>query len=390
MQLRIYIIFGLILFAHLVVQPLPLRAEIGQAYYGTGLGADSLANFVVGTKDNYSVDLRFKAIKAGQMVSFRYYNVFALDRPGYQYGTGGTIRIELRTDDGSSNHLPSGTSLTKGTIYGAVAAGLFPLVTLDSAANIEKDKFYHLVFTNVDADPANNWGSVNTIRFVTASVPKQPSLEDDRYQVFSRNGTNAWISRNNVTPILEVRYADASVQGIGYMDVIASETKDISGTSAVREVFTVSGTSRVISGGAIRLLKASGSSNLKASLRDATQKLIAEASIPADAISFEKNWVSFSFNGNVLLETQKTYYFSLHTPQDSKFSTYPLQEGSGYGFLAPTFFADGYAQYTIDGTSWFEWRGPGRKDFDLQFYFKEPDTSDNVPPLPPTNLHILE
>ncbi len=62
----------------------------------------------------------------------------------------------------------------------------------------------------------------------------------------------------------------------------------------------------------------------------------------------------------------------LEAPASSVYQAYPIRKGLAYQFKPTTFFPDGYAQFTTDGTSWAgwtQWAVTNRTDGDLQFYF---------------------
>src|SRR6202049_629402 len=71
--------------------------------YGAGLGADGLANTRLGP-DGLMVSYRFLAKHTGVLEQIRIYLI--PDHAGYAAGTGGTIRVTLHPDDGTSSHHP--------------------------------------------------------------------------------------------------------------------------------------------------------------------------------------------------------------------------------------------------------------------------------------------
>src|SRR3954470_2416076 len=89
-----------------------ITANCSSGCYGTGYGADALANTTVGQWGNPGnvVSYRIRAHHTGAVQSLHIY-IVGPDFPGYGAGTGGQIQIQFQTDDGTSAHNPSGTVL---------------------------------------------------------------------------------------------------------------------------------------------------------------------------------------------------------------------------------------------------------------------------------------
>src|SRR5712691_37262 len=81
---------------------------MAQTSYGPGIGGDSLNNNQISSID---VDNRFRATTSSTLLSLIWYDIYTSADSGYSAGTGGTIEICIETDDGTANHLPSGTKL---------------------------------------------------------------------------------------------------------------------------------------------------------------------------------------------------------------------------------------------------------------------------------------
>src|SRR5207237_608309 len=77
-----------------------------------GINADTLGNTQIGGTNNSSTSktsYRFRAGQSANLTSIRVY--FVTGHSGYSGGTGGKIEVTLQTDDGTTNHAPSGTIL---------------------------------------------------------------------------------------------------------------------------------------------------------------------------------------------------------------------------------------------------------------------------------------
>lgn len=228
--------------------PPPGRA----GFYGSALAADDLANLKLGTSDQYEASFRWRAKHSGALTAIRPFFIWSTAKPGYHSGTGGTIRIQLQPDDGTDSHLPSGTVLATVTHPSPVHlvdpdAFFYPLLTFPQPATVQEGQLYHLLFSNVDADPVNNWVSVNSAwqqELPGAEAPVQPTASRVDLALLARYRGSGWKVLgvpasgtgpfSGYTPILELDYADGFSQGQGYMEFWRGNPKPISGDRAVR------------------------------------------------------------------------------------------------------------------------------------------------------------
>lgn len=141
--------------------------------------ANGLANLEVGRFPGRMVSYRFRAAETGRFVTAKVFLVFAVFGQGqYANGDGGQMRIELRPDDGSPDHLPdmsaaplSATLLTdplnetKGApIWGSDsrrspdprAGGSFREIPFPPAT-LQEGRLYHLVFSDAYGWTAGNF-----------------------------------------------------------------------------------------------------------------------------------------------------------------------------------------------------------------------------------------
>lgn len=349
----------------------------GATFYGSGLNADSLANTTVG-ESGQSVSFRFVAAHTGTLQQIRPWLMFG--ETGYSKGTGGSLRIEVRPDDGTMNHLPGSDVLGSTVDASPTANGKFPLITFSSPAKLEEGQLYHLVWTNPDPDANSNFVSVNCLMTRPAPVPRQPTMSDLDFTMFHRFGTSVWKIREGYTPVLELDYADGFSHGVGYMEVWnRGGLQKISGGTAVRQSFTVSGPDRTVSRVSVRLSRESGSGDLTVRLEQADGTLVEEGRIPAGSVKMsdassgfpESTWVGIDFTSKQKLVSGQKYNLVLMAPADTSYPIYAIRDGTGYGFKPTTVFADGYAQFN-SGSGWVGWTMWGetnRKEGDLQFYF---------------------
>jgi len=345
------------------------------AYYGSGRGADALANTVLGGPGANVVSYRFQARYSSPLQAIRVFFIWSTLKAGYQAGLGGTIQVQLKADDGSAAHLPTGPALAS-LDYGNILAQTqnYPELAFPEPATLVGGRFYHLVFTNVDPNPVANYISLDDLYTDQATAPMQPGSTDAAAAVLVKSGAAAWKLRQNFTPILELDYADGGRQGNGYMEVWSTNPKTVSGPAMVREAFQVSGPARSFTRIRIRLQRVAGSSPLALTLAEADGTVMAEGAIAAASVlQGVSDWVECSFPVSHVLATGVAYRLTLSAPADTQYSLYPMRKGADKGFAAATLFPDGYAQFTASGaagwTGWDMWGTPNLKTGDLQFLF---------------------
>lgn len=346
--------------------------------YGPGIAFDQLGNLQVGGPasgaNNTFVAYRFKAAASSTLVSVRWYCI-DFHHPGYGGGTGGTMRHTIEAD---SSGIPSGVALATKDVVGPVDD--FQLYTFTSPATLTAGNYYHLVFTNVDPSPIVNFVSVDGV-FNRVFSPRQPRFTDLEWAVLRKFGTSgSWAVEPNYTPILQIIYGDGTTQGMGYMEANQSNYGTITGTnSMVRELFTVSGGSRNVVSVAVRVIRASGSTDpLLVRLEDNAGSLIDSGSIPAASVAagdpatghgYEGVWTEATFGATQALTNGNTYRLRLSCAVTSTYYAFPVRRGVDYSFVGPqTYFSDGKSQFTSDGSTWAS-LGRVTDENDLQFYF---------------------
>jgi hypothetical protein len=248
------------------------------------------------------------------------------------------------------------------------------------------------VFTDIDPDPTANWVSLDCLWMWTGDAQVQPTVPNTDLGVMQTTGPDTWAPYNaagpeSITPTIELDYADGASQGQGYIQGFGVpdpgdgwvNPKPISGNAAVREVFTVSGTSRTVTSVSARVNRTSGTSPLTMSVLASDgvtvlasgTTLVPEGGLPT-ASSNGSSWNTVTFTSPLTLTLGTQYYLLLSSPADTVHTAHALQSGVPYGYLATTVFGDGYCQFN-DGSSgwvgWDMWGIPNRTDCDLQFYF---------------------
>ena len=374
--------------AVLVSLLLPLGLGGQGDFYGPALRADSLANTPIG-KAGVQVSCRFRADPGGVFQGARPFLIWSFKRKGYHAGTGGTLKVELQSDDGSPEHRPSGQVLaTNVRRMGLLATSdqFYPQLAFDRAPELKPGGVYHLVFSNTDPDPEGNFVSVNAlfVKSRNGSASVQPRLPDSDWAMLMRSRTSpAWAIRRTpgsdegFTPILEIDYAGGRSQGVGYVEFWMGAPKPIAGPAAVREVFTVTGPGRTVGSVAVRVRRLSGTAALNLRLEQGDGKLLAagaaagpRACTPTASLG-GCDWATCSFPAPLTLAPGQRYQLVLTAPAQSAFEAFPMRKGDDKGFSAATLFADGHAEYS-DGSGWAGWEQWGKgglTNADLQFYF---------------------
>lgn len=334
---------------------------------------DGLGNWQVGGPNGQPdrlVAYRFRATTSSALASIQV--AFPNMNPGYAAGTGGTLEISLRSDDGTAGHFPSGAILAKTSIRPGeiIPTTNWPRIAFPTPAQLTAGTLYHIVFRNTDPDPAANFVSVDDIHLNPPfGSPIQPKYANVDWALVYRPTAGAdWLYQTDYAPILGLHYANGHVAGTAYVYSDLGSPRTISGSAKVRETFTVSGADRTVSSVGVRLKWISGTSPLTVRLETSGGSEIETVTIPAGALTTSGYAVraTAAFAAPRTLAAGQTYHLVLSS--SGSYRAFAPYEGSAYGKWDPrTYFADGHAQYTT-GAGWLDWGG--RTDHDLQFYLE--------------------
>lgn len=360
--------------------------------YGTPWAASSLSNIHIGGTQESSgrrVSHRFRAKYTGAIQSFRPYWVANQEKPGYAGGTGGTIRMDIVADDGTDNHAPTSTplgSVTKtfqlqdGGRTGFARDQWFELYTLPTPVEVTAGQLYHIVFTNLDPNPGDNYISLNYLHLERdANPPPGESLTN--WSVLIDDG-NGWVNQHTAgfganrywTPITEITYTDLRAQGVGYMEVWTGEhgKRTVNQSQWIRETFTASRsfTTQQVN---LRVQAEEAGSVLVAELQEADGTVLATGSTAAvEGSTSHPMWHRVSFAEPVSLR-EGTGYNLIFRSSSGSFIAYPLRDGGSFGYGPSSVFAEGYAEASDSNDSaWtgvYGWSAEPSKHGDWQFYF---------------------
>jgi hypothetical protein len=340
--------------------------------YGPGIGADSLANAQVGGSlchcSNSSTSYRFRATQSSSLRSIMIY-VIANGNTGYSHGTGGTMSITIQSDSGSSAHVPSGHVLATASLRPGNPGPSFPVITFSSPARLAAGQLYHVVFKNTDPSPTVNFVSVDSLWTGPVTTPRQPGLSDLDWGQLENYG-RGWSTLRDYTPILDLAYTNGVHAGMGYMEVWVNAPHTISGSSAVREVFTPKA-SHTVSSVKVRVRQTGGSSPLVVHLETSGGSVLASGSISAASIGSTTTWYTARFSSSVALRKGSPYQLVLSAAAGTSYSAFSVERGNNYHFPSSEYFTDGYAQFTT-GSGWrgfTDESGRTATNSDLQFIF---------------------
>jgi hypothetical protein len=380
----------------LLLITLTLTARVSSAqttYYGSKWASDGLANTVIGP-GQIQGDYRFRSTHTGALAAI---HTYWQNGTGYGGGTGGTYRIDLETDDGTSNHFASGKVLA--TTTELHPNNLFVTEAFSSPATLAAGTLYHVVYTNIDSNPQANYTSLDMMYTAIGTTPAQPTVPDTDWAHLYNSGTvssPAWhwrhgVSEGDYAPTLELVYADGTIAGNGYMEVWIETSREIvSGSSQARETFTVSGGDKNAVSFSVRMRKDSGLDPLTVTLKDGAGTTLDSGTIASGNFSSGDTWVTHTFSSPRTLVNGNTYNIILSAPGSSSYSLFPIREGASYNFDASTFFLDGHAQLSTNGGScWSYWPDVSHNpstEGDLQFFFT---LNQQAAPAAPTGLVVI-
>jgi len=350
-----------------VPTPTPTLGPPVTGPYGS-INADTKANLRVGPDG--VIAHRFIASTTSALTSVRF-----SQRGGdvYSGGTGGTMRITVRPDDGSGP--PSSTVLAAIDYKPGNAGGswtTYLALSFPTPATLTKGATYQIVFQNTDPDPDVNYISVNELLVYNGILsPRQPLFADSAYAVLAKGRVEG-----EYTAVMDLTYANGVHDGMGYVEAMIARFGVVSGTDKmVREHFTVSADSRLVSSASVRVRRTSGSSPLIVTLETDDGVAIESVSVPAASIAVSAPggddggavWVTATFTSTHVLIAGTTYDLRLSTAGDTEYTTVPLREGTDKGFGSAV-FGDGSGQRTTNGRDWSNLYDAS--PVDLQFVFR--------------------
>jgi hypothetical protein len=345
---------------------------------GSFASADTLANTRIGGPESTALAFRFRAGRTGSVSGVRFYIVAnRTGRSGYSGGTGGRMRVALVADGGGSRHVPAGRPLASATVR-TPNRKAWPLVSFSEPASLVAGRLYHVVFTNVDPDPRENYVSVNALLAHERGQLRRTVPGDLATLLGSRGhgGGRAirWRPRTDVpgeryVPILDL-VGGGGHGGMGYMEVWVDNPKPIGGAASVRQTF-LAPTGRRITGAWLRVRRTRPTSApLQLRIDRPGTGTLAAADVSArDVPSSGYGWVRVRFAQPVSLPAGTALALTAVSRDTAAYEAFPIRQGTEFGFGSGTVFNGGYAQFSVgdEFVGWDQWGARDRRDGDLQF-----------------------
>jgi hypothetical protein len=349
---------------------------------GSLVAADTLSNTTIGGPKGTVLAFRFRARWTGPVRGVRFHVIInPSGRRGYSGGTGGRLRVALVPDSGGRRHVPGRRALAARVITPS-RDDLWPFVHFADPPRVAAGRLYHVVFTNVAADPRRDYVSINALLSRGQGEPAPPVPDGLAVVLGSTTDggatPSAWRPRairrgDRYAPILDVagdRGADHL--GIGYMEAWVTAPRPIGAAARVRQLLRMpAGPPTEITGAWLRLRRTQrAAAPLDLRLETAGGGTLASVSTPARGISRRSpEWVHVRFRKAVSMAAGTPLTLTASAGRPSSYQTFPVRKGTHFGFDAGTVFSDGYAQFNDgDGwTGWKQWGQSDRRDGDLQF-----------------------
>lgn len=349
--------------------------------YGPGVYViDSLGNLNVGVVGGrtYAVSHRFRASASGSVSSIRPYWAAG---SGYSAGTGGYIRVRILPDDGSSAHRPNLNATALATGYhrpylsnGRLSGTAFNTpVSMSSSQSLQAGTLYHIVYENIDSNPAANYIGVN--HAATASANGRPSRWlspydwGTLYTAQTRGSSYSWSdiavgttsSGNYYVPIVQINLSNGTIIGNANMETGNEDSRQwqVTSSAPVRERFTSSST-RQISGFGVHTSPSRGGS-LQWQLKQGS-RVLASGTIYDGSASYRTSsslghstgvfaWRDVSFSSPVTLSAGTTYDLEFTGQGSSVWRFADQRNGAAYGYAWSAAFTQSQAQAYTNG-SW--------------------------------------
>ena len=317
-----------------------------QIKYSTSSGAGIMA-------------IKFKASTTSALNAVRFTQ---RSGPGYSSGTGGTLTVQVRPDNGSGQ--PHASTVLSTMSFNPVAYAdhteIYDLKTFSTPPNLTAGAIYYIVFSN---SSSTDYVSVNCIYNEAPTTPRQPRFADSDFAILE-SYSNAWSfhALNYYMPVVDLVYANGVIDGQCYYEAMdGGNYRNINGTnSRIRENMLVSGGNKTVTGVYARVRRTSGASPLILTLKDSAGTAIDSVTIPSTSIPVSTPgqnlvgsvWVGASFGASYTLASGSRYFLELSTAADTTYTTYPIRARGNPQSYNSFYFSDGLFEYATTGTDW--------------------------------------
>ena len=287
------------------------------------------------------------------------------------------MRVALQADSGRTPHVPVGRALASATFRPA-DRGFFPLVRFAKPAHVVAGRLYHVVFSNVDPDPARNYVSINAL-YSASRLGRGPAVPDGLAVLETHRGGRR--SALEPSPLAPARVLPADPRrrrrrrgparrarlhgGLGSQ---ADRRRRDGAPAAARAGWPDDPRRRRVAARAPPATRPAISLVLRLERPDG--RVLASASVaPGEVPTGDAG-----LGARALRQARVAgprYRFRADGVGDGRasYEAFPIRKGTGFGFDPRTYFDDGYAQFNDGGgwVGWDQWGGHDRRDSDLQF-----------------------
>lgn len=317
----------------------------------SGIGIDSRNNYWVGNTGNREVSMRFTCTSDSPVSRVAVNQRFGTDGAGYSAGGTMTIKCAIQADVSGK---PSGTdiaSLTWITTNSHTNLEVRDYLDFTTNPSLVIGNVYHLRFTNISASPTVNWLSLNVAnQYTTPDFPaiRQPAFPDNDYAILYKQ-SSGWKKPGETTgqnpdvqedtPVFDLEYDNGSHDGQGYIGIIDGSQRQITGSSMVREIFTITGGSKSVNTAGFRVMRTSGSGDLTIGLYDDTDTLLVSDTVSSSNFplvspppgQFDGNeWGVITFSP-VTLNNGDTYYLRASCAGGTSYYAAPIHQETNWG-----------------------------------------------------------
>ncbi|MDO5082336.1 MAG: hypothetical protein Q4D89_02905 [Arachnia propionica] len=367
-------------------------AEFARLYGPGTFTITSLANMVIGipskngkpVNHEYIAVYRFRSLIEGKLDKVRLYWPTGTD---YANGNGGRIRVRVLPDDGSNDHLPNLTATavaefvhTPNLTPGEKKSILDEMSFTTSSTALVKGELYHMVFDNLDPDPAANFISVDTQSTPAEAGRPARWLNTTDWSALMgtrRKGTRGAYTWTNLTetgsggklfsPIMQLTTVDGATQGVSDVEsqsVVGrtDNTPDfrvykVSTGRPVRELFTPGVDKKVTGlsfatvatvGGSLRWRITEGGKELAAGRITQAQPNYKYFTLGKSRLS-NFVWYDAALPGELTFRAGTSYGVEFHAEGASQWYFCGHRNGSGNGFTWPAAFTESNAQHQVGG-----------------------------------------
>ena len=368
-------------------------AEFARLYGPGTFTITSLANMVIGIPSKngkpgtheYVAVYRFRSLIEGKLDRVRLYWPTG---SGYSNGNGGRIRVRVLPDDGSNDHLPNLTATPVAEFFhtpnltpGEKKSILDEMSFTTSSTALVKGELYHLVFDNLDPDPAANFISVDTQSTPAEAGRPARWLNTTDWSALMgtrRKGTRGAYTWTNLTetgsggklfsPIMQLTTVDGATQGVSDVESQSVVGRPdgrpdfrvyrVEAGRPVRELFTPSTDKQVTGlsfatiatvGGSLRWRITEGGKELAAGRITQAQANFKHVTLgPSHLSNFV--WYDAPLPQEITFRAGSGYGVEFHAEGASQWYFCGQRNGSNNGFTWPAAFTESNAQHLTNGT----------------------------------------